>query len=51
MTPHNEAKKEDIARIVIMPGDPRRAKFITENYLENYTLVNDVLSLTSDPVL
>lgn len=42
MTPHNEAKKEDIARIVIMPGDPRRAKFITENYLENYTLVNDV---------
>lgn len=42
MTPHNEAKKEDIARIVIMPGDPRRAKFITENYLENYILVNDV---------
>jgi len=42
MTPHNEAKKEDIAKIVIMPGDPRRAKFITENYLSNYQLVNDV---------
>ena len=42
MTPHNKANKEDIARIVIMPGDPKRAKFITENYLENYKLVNDV---------
>jgi len=42
MTPHNEAKKEDIAKIVIMPGDPKRAKFITENYLTNYKLVNDV---------
>ena len=42
MTPHNCAKKEDIANIVIMPGDPKRAKFITENYLENYKLVNDV---------
>ena len=51
MTPHNEAKKEDIARIVIMPGDPRRAKFITENYLSNYKLVNDVrgmLAYTGD---
>ena len=42
MTPHNKANKEDIAKIVIMPGDPMRAKFITENYLENYKLVNDV---------
>lgn len=42
MTPHNRAKKEDIANIVIMPGDPKRAKFITENYLEDYRLVNDV---------
>ena len=42
MTPHNCAKKEDIANIVIMPGDPKRAKFITENYLEDYKLVNDV---------
>ena len=42
MTPHNEAKKEDIANIVIMPGDPLRAKYIAENFLENYTLVNSV---------
>ena len=42
MTPHNEAKKEDIANIVIMPGDPLRAKYIAENFLENATLVNSV---------
>lgn len=41
-TPHNNAKKEDIAKTVIMPGDPLRAKYIAENFLENYTLVNDV---------
>lgn len=42
MTPHIEAKKEDIAKIVIMPGDPKRATFIAENYLEDYKLVNEV---------
>ena len=42
MTPHNEAKKEDIANIVIMPGDPLRAKYIAENFLEDYSLVNSV---------
>lgn len=42
MTPHNRAQKDDIAKIVIMPGDPMRAKYITENYLDNYRLVNDV---------
>lgn len=42
MTPHNEAKKEDIAKIVIMPGDPLRAKYISENFLENCKLVNSV---------
>lgn len=42
MTPHIEAKKEEIAKIVLMPGDPMRAKFIAEAYLENYTLVNQV---------
>lgn len=42
MTPHNEAKKEEIAKIVIMPGDPLRAKMIAETYLENPTLVNQV---------
>ena len=42
MTPHNEAKKEDIANIVVMPGDPLRAKYIAENFLDNYVLVNSV---------
>ncbi len=42
MTAHIEAKKEDIANKVIMPGDPLRAKFIAETYLENCKLVNSV---------
>ena len=42
MTPHNEAKKEEIAKVVLMPGDPLRAKYIAENYLQDYKLVNQV---------
>ena len=42
MTPHNEAKKEDIAKTVLMPGDPLRAQFIAENYLDDYKVVNKV---------
>lgn len=45
MTPHNEAKKEDIAKIVIMPGDPLRAKYIAENFLENAKLVNSIRNM------
>lgn len=41
-TPHNEANLGDIAKTVIMPGDPLRAKYIAENFLENYKLVNQV---------
>ena len=41
-TPHNEANLGDIAKIVIMPGDPLRAKYIAENFLEDYKLVNSV---------
>lgn len=41
-TPHNKASIHDIASIVLMPGDPLRAKFIAENYLTNYRLVNEV---------
>ena len=41
-TPHNEAKLGDIAKTVIMPGDPLRAKYIAENFLENHRLVNSV---------
>ena len=45
MTIHNEAKKEDIANVVIMPGDPLRAKYIAENFLDNYKLVNSIRSM------
>ena len=45
MTPHNEAKKEDIAKIVLMPGDPLRAKYIAENFLENPKLINTVRNM------
>ena len=41
-TPHNEANKGDFAKNVIMPGDPLRAKYIAENFLDNYKLVNQV---------
>lgn len=42
MTPHNSASKNDIAKIVLMPGDPLRAKWIAENFLTDYKLVNQV---------
>ena len=41
-TPHNEANVGDIAKTVIMPGDPLRAKYIAENFLDDYKLVNSV---------
>ena len=41
-TPHITAREGDFARTVLMPGDPLRARFIAENYLENPVLVNDV---------
>lgn len=42
MTPHNEAKKGDFAKTVLMPGDPLRAKYIAETFLNNPRLVNNV---------
>lgn len=42
MTPHNRAEKGDFAPTVLMPGDPLRAKFIAENFLDGARLVNDV---------
>ena len=45
MTPHNEAKLGQIAKTVIMPGDPLRAKYIAEKYVEKYTLVNKVRNI------
>ena len=41
-TAHINAKSEDFASTVLMPGDPLRAKLIAEKYLENAVLVNNV---------
>ena len=41
-TPHIDATPEDFAKTVLMPGDPLRAKFIAENFLENARLINNV---------
>jgi len=41
-TPHNTANRGDVAKTVLMPGDPLRAKFISETYLENAKQFNTV---------
>lgn len=41
-TPHIESKIEEISNIVLMPGDPNRAKYIADNYLTNVKVVNQV---------
>lgn len=46
-TPHIEAKKEEIAKIVLMPGDPKRCEFIAKTYLTSYKLINDVRGETA----
>jgi purine-nucleoside phosphorylase len=44
-TPHNTASKGDIAKIVLMPGDPLRAKMIADTYLENVKQFNTVRNM------
>ncbi len=44
-TPHNNAQIKDIADIVLMPGDPLRAKYICENFLENAYEINNVRNM------
>ena len=44
-TPHNKAELGDIAKTVLMPGDPLRAKFIAETYLENPVCFNTVRNM------
>ncbi|HHU05366.1 MAG TPA: purine-nucleoside phosphorylase [Clostridiales bacterium] len=41
-TAHNRAIKGEIAKTVLMPGDPLRAKFVAETYLEDAKLINNV---------
>lgn len=40
-TPHINSQKNDFSDIVLMPGDPIRAKYIAENYLDKFTQVNN----------
>ena len=44
-TPHINSKKEDIADVVLMPGDPLRAKFIAENFLTEVKCFNTVRNM------
>jgi purine-nucleoside phosphorylase len=44
-TPHIEAKEGDFAKTVLMPGDPLRAKYIAETYLENPVQVTGVRNM------
>ncbi|MGN1143094.1 MAG: purine-nucleoside phosphorylase, partial [Anaerovoracaceae bacterium] len=41
-TPHISARPGEFAKTVLMPGDPLRAKFIAETFLEDAVLVNNV---------
>lgn len=42
MTPHNSAKLNDIAKTVLMPGDPKRAEYVAQEFLDNSKLVSSV---------
>lgn len=44
-TPHNEAKENDFAKTVLMPGDPLRAKFIAEHFLTDVKQVNGIRNM------
>lgn len=44
-TPHINADKSQIAKLVIMPGDPLRAKYIAETYLEDVVQVNSIRNM------
>ena len=44
-TPHIESQKGEIAKTVIMPGDPLRAKYIADNFLTDVKIINDVRNM------
>ena len=44
-TPHNSAAPGEIAKTVLMPGDPLRAEFIAKNWLTDVKLVNQVRNI------
>lgn len=45
MTAHIESNKEDVSDLVLMPGDPLRAKYIADNYLENVKVINTIRNM------
>ncbi|MCQ2798690.1 MAG: purine-nucleoside phosphorylase [Bacilli bacterium] len=47
MSIHINAKPGDFAKVVLMPGDPRRAEWIAKTFFKNYRLVNDVRGMTA----
>ena len=47
MTVHIESKIDEIAKTVLMPGDPKRSEYIAKKYLKDYKLVNDVRGITA----
>ena len=44
-TPHNQAEKGQIAESILLPGDPLRAKFIAENFLDEVSCFNSVRNM------
>lgn len=42
MTPHNSGNKGDFAKTVLLPGDPKRAEYIAQNFLENAVKITEV---------
>ncbi len=44
-TPHISCTKGEIAKIVLLPGDPLRAKYMAEKFLDNYKLVSSVRNI------
>ena len=44
-TAHIESTKREIGKTVLFPGDPLRAKYIAENFLEDAKLVNEVRNM------
>lgn len=47
MSTHIESRKEDIAPVVLMPGDPKRCEYIARKFLSNAILVNNVRGMTA----
>lgn len=46
-TPHIEAAKDDFAKTVLMPGDPKRAEFIAEAFLKSPRLINSIRGMSA----